>query len=176
LIAVQKKSKLEEQKSASDKYTQALDFFSKHKSNVKVAVLTRLTAEEVISIRKDYLRLIGADELVTLYDQVRPYVESLLGLHRRMRLEGISQDNVVWAVKNFNRLQFLQKEIQKARAQLEKLDDEILEAQDELDFITLKRRKVEDIVNSLEKRETELIEPSESYRQFQGYREGARAV
>jgi hypothetical protein len=39
--------------------------------------------------------------------------------------------------------------------------------QDELDFITQKSHKVEDIVNSLEKREMKLIETSESYREFQ---------
>jgi transposase len=167
MIAAQKKSKLEEQKRASEKYTQALNLFSQNKSNVEVAVLTGLMAVEVISIKKDYLKLIGADELAVLYNQAEPYLESLLELHKRTSLEGISQDDLVWALDHSREFRFLKKEINKASAQLEKLGDEIFEAQNELDSITLKRRMLEDIVNSLEKREMKLIEKSESYREFQ---------
>jgi hypothetical protein len=166
-IAAQKKSKLEEQKRASDKYTQALDLFSQNKSNVEVAVSTGLTAAEVISIRKDYLKLIGANELAIIYDLAEPYLESLLELHKRARLKGISQDDLVWALDHSKKLRFLEEETSKASAQLEKLEDDIFEAQNELNSITLKKRKLEDIVNSLEERERKLIEKSESYRQFQ---------
>jgi DNA-binding NarL/FixJ family response regulator len=77
-LATEKKIKVEEEKDASDRYTKALDLFSRGKSNIEVATSTGLKADEVISIRIDYWRLIRADELVLLYNQNRRRLLSVL--------------------------------------------------------------------------------------------------
>ena len=126
-IVAQKKIKLEQDNHASATYSRALVMFSQGKRNIDVAKITGLKADEIISIRKDYWKLIEADELAQLYEQVEPYLSSLLNLDKRMRRENIDQDDIVWSLNHFKELRFLRVKIIRARANLERLQNELFE-------------------------------------------------
>jgi hypothetical protein len=165
-IAVQEKTEREEQKNSSEKYTQAVKLFSQGKKNVEVAILTGLRAEEVILVRKDYWKLIGADKLATLYDQTRPYLLSLLKLDKRMRIYDINHDDIVWALDHFKELRFLEDKIFQARVQLGKFDQDILKTRNELNSLAEKKSRLEDKVDDLEDMESEYTRRFQSYREF----------
>ena len=138
-IVAQKKIKLEQDNHASATYSRALVMFSQGKRNIDVAKITGLKADEIISIRKDYWKLIEADELAQLYEQVEPYLSSLLNLDKRMRRENIDQDDIVWSLNHFKELRFLRVKISRARDNLERLQNKLFETHNA--SISLVRRK-----------------------------------
>jgi hypothetical protein len=155
-IVAHEKTKQEEQTKASQKYSRALKLFSEGKENIEVAMITGLRAEEVISIRKDYWKLLRADKLAILHDQYRPYLPSFLEFNKRLRQKGISQ---VRALKRFEELKTLETEIPRAR-------DAIHQRQVELDFLAQKKWRLRYKLDSLKEKESERIKKSESYRHF----------
>ena len=165
-MVAHEKTKQEEQTKASQKYSQALRLFSEGKENIEVAIITGLRAEEVISIRKDYWRLLRADELAILYDQYRPYLPSFLEFNKRIRQKGISQDTIVRVLKRFEELETFETEIPRARAYLNKLDDAIHQRRVELDFLAQKKWRLRYKLDILKEKESERIKKSESYRHF----------
>lgn len=165
-IVAHQKTKQEEQTKASQKYSEALKLFSEGKENIQVAIITGLRAEEVISIRKDYWRLLRADKLAILYDQYRPYLASFLEFNKRIRQKGISQDTIVRALKRFEELDTLETEVPRARAYLNRLDDALHQRQVELDFLAQKKWRLRYKLDSLKEKESERIKKFESYRHF----------
>lgn len=165
-IVSQEKTKQEEQTKASQKYSQALKLFSEGKENIEVAIITGLRAEEVISIRKDSWRLLGADKLAILYDQYEPYLPSFLEFNRRTRQKGISQDTIVHALEHFEELQNLEKELPRARAYLNRLEDAIRQRRNEIDFLAQKKWRLEYNLDYLKQKESEHIKKFKSYRHF----------
>jgi IS30 family transposase len=156
-IVAQEKTKQEEQTKASQKYSQALKLFPEGKENIEVAIITGLRAEEVISIRNDSWRLLGSDKLAILYDQYEPYLPSFLEFNRRTRQKGISQDTIVRALEHFEELENLEKEIPRARAYLNKLDDAIRQRRNEIDFLAQKKWRLKYKLDYLKQKESELI-------------------
>ena len=148
-LATEKKIKVEEEKDDSDRYTKALGLFSQGKSNIEVATSTGLKADEVISIRIDYWRLIRADELALLYNQNRRRLLSVLELDKRIKQEGVNEDNIVEALNHIGDLRSLREKIERRRARLRRLNDIILKAQDERRWLTRRRQRLEDRVARL---------------------------
>jgi hypothetical protein len=142
-IVAQEKTKQEEQTKASQKYSQALKLFSEGREDIEVAIVAGLRAEEVISIRKDYWRLIRADKLAILYDQYKPYLPSLLEFCKRIRQKGISPDTITRAVEHLEELDNLETEISRARHHLRKLKNAIRKHQDELNVLATKKWRLE---------------------------------
>ena len=166
-IVAQKKIKLEQDNHASATYSRALVMFSQGKRNIDVAKITGLKADEIISIRKDYWKLIEADELAQLYEQVEPYLSSLLNLDKRMRRENIDQDDIVWSLNHFKELRFLRVKISRARDNLERLQNELFETHNASISLVRRKQRLEAIIQNCENQVSSYREKFKSFREFE---------
>ena len=166
-IIAQKKIKLEQDDHASATYSRALVMFSQGKTNIDVAKITGLKADEIISIRKDYWKLIEADELAQLHEQVKPYLSSLLNLDKRMRRENIDQDDIVWSLNHFKELRFLRDKIIRARANLERLQDKLFETHNAWTSLVRRKQRLEAIIQNCEYQISSYREKFKSFREFE---------
>jgi transposase len=163
----EKKVKLEEQREASDKYTQALALFSQRKSNIEVATSTGLRADEVISIKRDYWKLIRADELALLYEQNRRHLLSIIELDKRIREEDITDDDIIHALEHIREFRSLGDRIERRRDRLTRLNQVIFKARQEISSLIRRREGVERRIDRLKQQESEYNRKFDSYKKFQ---------
>jgi chromosome segregation ATPase len=165
---VQNKTMLEEDNQAGAKYTQAMEMFSRRKSNIDIAKkITGMKADEILSIQEDYWRLNDAEELARIYANSRSYLSSLLLLYNRMRQENIDQDDLVFALKDFKELRYLNEKIFSASDRLEQLLYTLTETRKDVHSLEHKMRKLESIIENYENKVLQYREKFKSFREFE---------
>jgi hypothetical protein len=161
--AAEKWNKQQEKEQFDQKYTHALELFDNGKKNIEVAILTGLNANEVISCQKDYGRLIGADKLAIIFDQIEPNLMSLIELEEKIRQEHLNKDDVDWMLKHCKEVRSLKEKLDQARAQLHHIYTEILKARDGLNAFDQKKRQVWGGIVKLKQQKADYLRILEPY-------------
>jgi hypothetical protein len=91
--------KKDSNKSPNEKATQAYELFSEGKKLVEVSIELGLRENEASRYFHEFLRLKGQDEVYEIYLENKHHVKSLRKLHRVVKREGITTDNIDWFVK-----------------------------------------------------------------------------
>jgi hypothetical protein len=165
---VHDKAMLEEDTQAGARYTQAMEMFSRGKSNIDIAKkITGMKADEILSIQADYLKLNDAEELARIYANCRPYVSAILRLHDRMRQGNIGQDDLVFALQDFKELRFLNEKIFSARDRLERLLNTITGTRKSVHSLEHKMQNLESIIESYENKVAQYREKFKLFREFE---------
>ena len=159
----------EEKKLSDEKYKRALEMFAQGKQNVEVATSIGLRAEEVISYRKEYWKLIGADKLVTLYDRIEPNISSIVRMTEMIVQEGICDEEIRRVFRRFKEFRALDDKISQAKAQLNNLYEEILKARNGLQSYDQEKARLEGVIEGLKNKELEYMKNFQSYREFRAY-------
>ncbi|MFZ0510540.1 MAG: hypothetical protein WAM14_02940 [Candidatus Nitrosopolaris sp.] len=77
------------------KESQAFKLFSKGKTPVEVVIALDLPADEVRAIYRDYWALNVMHKLVEVYEEIRPYLSSILRLHKIVKEQGMGENEVI---------------------------------------------------------------------------------
>jgi predicted DNA-binding protein YlxM (UPF0122 family) len=108
--------------------SKAYKLFSKGKSSVQVA--TRLDVPEVqaTEFRLEYLRLIGLDELVSLFARTKGKLSSLLNLFDELVVKrGMSIEQIVLAIEiSIHKLPYVENLYEQAKKEVDRLIEERL--------------------------------------------------
>ena len=164
----QKKAMVEEDAQSAVRYKRAMDMLSRGKSNIDIVKkITGMRADEMLSIRKQYCELNDADDLARIYANFRPYLSKLLCVYKRMRLEHIDEDDLVYSLKHFKELRFLNNKIFSARNRLERLLKTLTETQKDVDSLKRKKQNLESITKGYENKVLEYRKRFKSFRDFE---------
>ena len=96
--------------------------FSKGTKLSDVAIELGLREKVASKLFSEFLRLKGQQELYDIYQDEKYYLKSLLKLHRLLKREGMTADNIEWFVNMVNIGTYNIPELQKRYA---KLQDEV---------------------------------------------------
>jgi hypothetical protein len=113
-------------KSPNEKATPAYKLFSKGTKLSDVAIELGLREKEASKLFGEFLRLKGQQELYDIYLDEKYYLRSVLKLHRLMKREGMTTDNIEWFVNMVNtgtyKIPEIQKQYEKAKDELEVIE------------------------------------------------------
>jgi transposase len=166
------RTRLEEKKQSDEKYKWALQMFVQGNKNVEVATSIGLRADEVILYRKEYWRLVEADKLVTLYDRIEPNISTFVKVAEMIKQEGISDDETRRILRLFKDLMILDDKIYQAKAQLDHLYGDIVEAQKGLQSFKQEETRLKEVIERLRNKESEYTNNYRSDKEFQALRGG----
>jgi hypothetical protein len=125
---------------SKSKTTQAIKLFSELNTPVEVAIELDLPADQVLAIYREYWNLDHMHKLAMIYEEAKYDLYGLLRLHKIFKNLGMNEQdirNVLDLVKN-NQLQTLQREAERIRSEINKLENEKTEAMSQI--FRLKRR------------------------------------
>jgi transcriptional regulator with XRE-family HTH domain len=91
---------------------QAFQLFLDGKEPIEVAITLDLRANDVEGLYKEFWRLIGLDELSVAYEQIKDHFQDFLKLYTIMKLNKMTQKDIVNALKYANQLPSLENEFQ----------------------------------------------------------------
>lgn len=111
----------------------AFRMFKEGKSNVDVAILLDLQAEDVISLRHDFLRLSNLNDLITLHKILGKDLPLLIQLFQRMKNEGIlTKNDIVKLVNSEVQLRDLRKQISNLYDEVGRMNGIKIQLRDEI--------------------------------------------
>ncbi|MGB6593068.1 MAG: hypothetical protein WA323_09100 [Candidatus Nitrosopolaris sp.] len=95
---------------SKSKTTQAIKLFSEGKNTVDVVIALDLRADEVQAIYRQFWELNDMHELAEVYEEIRPYLSSVLRLHKILNDLGMGEQEIINVLKlaNSHQLQHLQ--------------------------------------------------------------------
>jgi hypothetical protein len=109
-------------KSSSQKATQAYELYNKGKKPVEVTIQLDLPEYKATKYYREYLELIGLYEVTFLYEEKKHYIPSLLKLNKILERDGIHDENgIANVLKYANELPNLQKYCQSLQNQVQDL-------------------------------------------------------
>ena len=124
-------------KSCNEKATQAYKLFSKGTKLSDVAIELGLREKVASKLFSEFLRLKGQQELYEIYQDEKYYLKSLLKLHRLLKREGMTADNIEWFVNMVNigtyNIPELQKQYSKLQDEVQVIDHQKVVSKHELD-------------------------------------------
>jgi hypothetical protein len=108
---------------AKSKTTQAIKLFSEGKDSVDVVIALDIPADEVRAIYLDYWGLNDMHKLVGVYEEIRPYLSSVLRLHKILNDLGMGEQEMINVLKpaNSHLLEHLQWKAEYLRNDIEML-------------------------------------------------------
>jgi hypothetical protein len=83
-------------KSASQKATQAYRLFSEGKKPFEVAIELGIREAQVNKFFREFWKLKRLNQLYEIYQQIRYYLPSFLKLHKALKKKGLNPNNVEW--------------------------------------------------------------------------------
>jgi hypothetical protein len=119
---IKKLNGVEENKNKSLE-SQAFQLFLDGKEPIEAAITLDLNANEVERLYKEFWRLIGLDELNLAYEEMRDYFQGFLKLYTIMKLNKMTQKDIVNALKYANQLPSLENEFQILVNQIRTLEE-----------------------------------------------------
>ena len=124
-------------KSPNEKATQAYKLFSKGTKLSDVAIELGLREKVASKLFSEFLRLKGQQELYEIYQDEKYYLKSLLKLHRLLKREGMTADNIEWFVNMVDigtyNIPDLQKQYAKLQDEVQVIDHQKVVSKAELD-------------------------------------------
>jgi hypothetical protein len=111
---------------------QAFQLFLDGREPIEVAITLDLNANEVEGLYKEFWRLIGLDELNVAYKEIKDYFQDFLKLYTIMKLNKMTQKDIVNALKYANQLPSLEKEFQMLINQIQTLQEKKRHSKSEL--------------------------------------------
>ena len=111
---------------------QALDLFYQDKKPIEVAVELNLNASKTSKLYKDYLKVEGFYNLVSLYEEIHDNVNLFLKLYYLIIRNGIKPNEIVNIVKNSNELANLKAALNMKRNELYFIDEKIRQYQTQI--------------------------------------------
>ncbi len=109
--------------------TQALDLFYQGKKPIEVAVALNLNASKTSKLYKDYLKLTGFHQLVSLYEEINGNLSLFLKLYYAILQNNIKPNDINNLVKNSNELMHLKTAIQIKRNEFYFIEERIKQFQ-----------------------------------------------
>ena len=98
----------------SRKKPRTMKLFSQGKSPIEVRIELNVSTEKVETFYKDYWKLIGLYQLRTYYDtEIKENLPSFLKLFKKVKKSGISEDDIVIALSNMNKLPLMEMAVTK---------------------------------------------------------------
>jgi hypothetical protein len=109
-----------------------LNLFYQDKKPIEVAVELNLNASKTSKLYKDYLKLEGFYNLVSLYEEIHDNVNLFLKLYYLIIRNGIKPNEIVNIVKNSNELANLKAALNMKRNELSFIDEKIRQYQTQI--------------------------------------------
>ena len=170
-------------KSANEKTTQAYKLFSEGKKIVEVSIELDIRENEASKYFREYLKLKGQDEVYEIYLENKHHIKSLRKLHRVVKREGITTDNIEWFVNMVKlgtyKIPELQTEYAKLKDELEKIDHRKVVSKYELENmsnqITILRRILFRLSATCNNKRNEISCLQYEIQQQEGYLSGLRS-
>ena len=128
---------IEEPKSPESK---AFKFFSEGKTPLDVAIALDLPADEVQAIHREFWELNNMHELAEVYEEIRPYLSSVLRLHKILNDRGMGEQEIINVLElaNNHQLQHLQWKVEYLRNDIDMLEVQKTKCSNHI--LTLNRR------------------------------------
>jgi hypothetical protein len=98
--------------------------FSEGKTPLDVAIALDLPADEVQAIHREFWELHNMHELAEVYEEIRPYLSSVLRLHKILNDLGMGEQEIINVLKlaNNHQLEHLQWKVEYLRNDIEMLE------------------------------------------------------
>jgi transposase len=116
-------SQVQKDKKNPSKDTKAFKLFSQGKTPVEVAIKLDTGADETDRLYREYWKLRRLYKLISIYKEIEPYLSSFLKLFKIMKRNGISEQEMVNAIKYANELPNVESKVQGLRHEVRELED-----------------------------------------------------
>ncbi len=73
-------------------------------SHADVIIELDLDTDTVLNYYKDYLRLVRTKSLIAIYDELKDDLSIFIHIHRRIKKEGLTKQDITDLLKNHNNL------------------------------------------------------------------------
>ena len=133
------------------KESQAFKMFSEGKNLVDVAIALDLPSDQVQAICREFWELNNMHELVEVYEQIRPYLSSVLRLHKILNDLGMGEQEIINVLNlaNNHQLEHLQWKVEYLRNDIEMLEDQKTKASN---HILILNRRIDEFQENLNNR------------------------
>jgi hypothetical protein len=106
------------------KQSQAFKLFSEGKTPLNVAIALDLPADEIQAIHREFWELNNMHELAEVHEEIRPYLSSVLRLHKILNDLGMGEQEIINVLKlaNNHQLEHLQWKVEYLRNEIDMLE------------------------------------------------------
>ncbi|MFZ0224372.1 MAG: hypothetical protein WAM42_22045, partial [Candidatus Nitrosopolaris sp.] len=106
------------------KQSRAFKLFAEGKTPINVAIALDLPADEVQAIHREFWELNNMHELAEVYEEIRPYLSSVLRLHKILNDLGMGEQEIINVLElaNSHQLEHLQSKVEYLRNDIDMLE------------------------------------------------------
>ena len=127
----------------NSKRSKALTLMEEGKLDLYIAIELNLSSNEVEEYRQEYLKLKGEDQLLGVYRRIGGKIEPFLELYEMMDKEGLSAQEVIWAIQDYGTFENINKQFTHMTKRLRPLREEVDQLENQKQALVIEKQQLQ---------------------------------